>query len=97
MKSVFFVAGVKAPVTCGWTGLYNSSPFSRYSLKISYCLWLNFMVSWVLGIVFCERNSGSPTLSRKDFLVGSLHFVVLTSCCDNNQIETGFLYLFTFI
>ena len=49
------------------------------------------MLSWVLGIVLGQRNSGSPTLSHKDFLVGSLHFVVLAFCCGNNQIETGFL------
>ena len=50
------------------------------------------MVSWVLGIVLQlgERNSGSPTLSYKDFIVGNVYFVVLASCCGNNQIETGF-------
>ena len=53
------------------------------------------MVSWVLGIVLQlgERNSGFPTLSCKDFIVGNVYFVVLASCCGNNQIETGFLYL----
>ena len=43
------------------------------------------------GIVLGKRNSGSPALLHKDFLVGSLHMIFLAFCCGNDQVDAVLL------